>query len=142
MLPFETRVVEVKLSARRPLIETVAKLAAIGGGGTAISAPISQLLAQRTAVDVFIGITDNEEWATDRHGGMGFLPTWRRYRETVAPQAQAFLITIAPYPHAVAPPDEPGVHYISGWADHVPAYIAQTLAGYSSQIAAVRQIEL
>lgn len=142
VLPFETDVVEIELAAQQPLIETVARLATIGGGGTAVSAPISQLLARRTAVDVFIGITDNVEWATDGHGNSGFLPTWRRYRQTVAPGAQAFLITIAPYPHAVAPQDEPGVHYLYGWAEHVPAAIAQTLAGYSSQVAAVRRVVL
>ena len=93
-------------------------------------------------MDVFIGITDNVEWATDAYGGVGFLPTWRQYRAKVAPEAQAFLITIAPYPAAVAPPDEPGVHYIYGWADHVPAYIAQTLSGFAGQVAAVREVAL
>lgn len=142
VLPFEINVVKIKLTADQPLMQTVAQLTAIGGGGTAVSAPISELLKRRTAVDVFIGITDNVEWATDGDGNRGFLATWRRYRETVAPRAQAFLITIAPYPHAVAPQEEPGVHYIYGWADHVPAYIAQTIAGYAGQVAAVRQIEL
>ena len=142
VLPFETSVVKMKIRADWPLIKTISVLAGIGGGGTAVSAPISELLARDTVVDVFIGITDNVEWTSDSYGGVGFLPTWRRYRETVAPHAQAFLITIAPYPQAVAPQDEPGVHYIYGWTDQVPAYIAQTLAGYSSQIAAVREIEL
>jgi 60 kDa SS-A/Ro ribonucleoprotein len=142
ILPFETGVVDVKLKPKLPLMQIVAQLAAIGGGGTAVSAPISKLLKERTRIDVFIGITDNVEWATDTYGGTGFLPTWRRYREAVAPQAQAFLITIAPYRQVVAPPEEPGVHYVYGWADHVPAYIAQTLAGYAGQVEAVRQVQL
>lgn len=142
VLPFETGVVDVDLKPALPLMEIVAKLAAIGGGGTAVSAPISKLLKERTAVDVFIGITDNVEWARDTYGGEGFLPTWRRYRQEIAPNAQAFLITIAPYPHAVAPPEEPGVHYVYGWADHVPGYIAQTLAGFAGQVEAVRQVQL
>jgi 60 kDa SS-A/Ro ribonucleoprotein len=142
VLPFETDVVKVSLSPQQTLMEIVARLAAIGGGGTAVSAPISKLHKERTVVDVFVGITDNVEWATDTYGGTGFLPTWRRYRQEVAPHAQAFLITIAPYRQAVAPPEEPGVHYVYGWADHVPAYIAQTLAGYAGQVEAVRQIQI
>jgi 60 kDa SS-A/Ro ribonucleoprotein len=139
VLPFEDRVVDIKLKHNLPLMEVVQRLASIGGGGTAVSAPVSKLLAERKAVDVFIGITDNVEWARDNYGGVGFLPTWRTYRKKVAPHAQAFLITIAPYANAVAPPDEPGVHYIYGWADHVPAYIAQTLRGYAGQVEAVRR---
>ncbi len=142
MLPFETDVVTVDLWPQRPLMETVAKLAAIDGDGTAVSAPISWLLARREPVDVFIGITDCEEWAADRDGGVGFLAVWRRYRAEVAPHAEAFLITIAPYMHAVAPQDEPGVRFFYGWADHVPALIAQTLNGYAGQVEAVRQIAL
>jgi 60 kDa SS-A/Ro ribonucleoprotein len=142
VLPFETGVVEVNIKPKLPLMQIVAKLAAIGGGGTAVSAPVSKLLKERAVVDVFIGITDNVEWATDTYGGQGFLPTWRRYRQEVAPHAQAFLITIAPYRQVVAPPDEPGIHFVYGWADHVPAYIAQTLAGFAGQVEAVRQVQL
>ncbi|HEY1015001.1 MAG TPA: TROVE domain-containing protein, partial [Herpetosiphonaceae bacterium] len=137
LLPFDTAVREVELTPGEPVMSVTAKIAKLCGGGTAISAPISLLLERREPVDVFIGITDSEEWARDGYGGHGFLPQWRAYREQVAPNAQAFLITIAPYGHAVAPQAEPGVHYIYGWADHVPAYIARTLAGYASQIAAI-----
>ncbi len=142
VLPFETDVVKLDLSPKLPLMQMVTQLAAIGGGGTAVSAPVSELIERRQRVDVFIGITDNVEWATDQHGGVGFLSTWRRYRERLAPRAQAFLITIAPYCQAVAPADEPGVHFIYGWADHVPTYIAQSVRGYAGQVEAVRQVRL
>lgn len=142
LLPFDTAVREVALAPGEPVMSVTAKIARLCGGGTAISAPISLLLSERRPIDVFIGITDSEEWASDRYGGLGFLPQWRAYRKQVAPEAQAFLITIAPYGHAVAPQSEPGVRYIYGWADHVPAYIAQTLAGYAGQVAAVEAVEL
>lgn len=142
VLPFETGVVKVDLKPHLPLLQIVAQLASIGGGGTAVSAPISELLKRRQVVDVFIGITDNIEWAADQYGGVGFLPTWRQYRKEVAPHARAFLITIAPYRQAVAPGDEPGVHFVYGWADHVPAYIAQTVNGYGGQVEAVQQVQV
>jgi 60 kDa SS-A/Ro ribonucleoprotein len=121
---------------------TADKLAAVGGGGTAVSAPISALLQERVVVDTFIGITDNIEWATDQAGGHGFLPTWRRYRREVAPAAQAFLITIAPYRHAVAPDGEPGVHYLYGWSEQVLGYISLMRHGLSAQVVAVRQLTM
>ena len=142
MVPFDTEVREVSLAPGAPVMAVTAEIARLCGGGTAVSAPISKLLAEGTRVDVFIGITDNEEWARDSYGRVGFLPAWREYRQRINPEAQAFLLTIAPYAHAVAPPDEPGVHFIYGWADHVPGYIAQTLAGYASQVAAIRQLDL
>jgi 60 kDa SS-A/Ro ribonucleoprotein len=142
VLPFENRVVNVKLNARDTVMTTADKLARIGGGGTAVSAPVSYLLGKRVKVDTFIGITDNIEWAVDQSGRHGFLPTWMEYKRRVAPEAKAFLITIAPYRHAVAPSDTPDVHYIYGWSDAVLKYIALSLEGLAGQVEAVRDIEL
>jgi len=138
VLPFENDVVKVKLSARDSLVTTAEKLAKIGGGGTAVSAPISQLLDDRVPVDVFIGITDNIEWARDQRGRLGFLPTWYEYKQKIAPNARAFLLTIAPYRHAVAPQEAADIHYIYGWNDTVLKYIALTLQGLASQVEEVR----
>ncbi len=140
VLPFERKVVDIKLSAHDSLMTTADKLAAINGGGTAVSAPVSYLLDHRIAVDTFIGITDNIEWATDQSGRQGFLPTWNEYKAKVAPHAQAFLITIAPHRHAVAPQTEPDVFYIYGWNDSVLAYI--TLEQQGLQVDAVRTMTL
>ncbi|MBN1122124.1 MAG: TROVE domain-containing protein [Anaerolineae bacterium] len=85
ILPFETDVVKIKLSAHDSAMTTADRLAKIGGGGTAVSAPVSYLLDKRIRVDTFIGITDNIEWARDQSGRHGFLPTTstgRRSRRT------------------------------------------------------------
>lgn len=121
---------------------TSEKLASIGGGGTAVSAPVSYLLDRKIKVDTFIGITDNIEWARDQSGRHGFLPTWNLYKERVAPQAKAFLITIAPYRHAVAPAATLDIHYIYGWNDTVLTYIGLLLQGLAGQVEAVRGMEL
>ncbi len=142
VLPFENQVVKVKLSGRDSLMTTAEKLAKIGGGGTAVSAPISHLLAQKIPVDTFIGITDNIEWAVDSYGNQGFLPTWREYKQKVAPQAKAFLITIAPYRNAVAPDNEPDVHYIYGWNDTVLKFISLTMNGLAGQVETVQSLEI
>jgi 60 kDa SS-A/Ro ribonucleoprotein len=142
VLPFENQVVEVKLSARDTLVTTANKLAKIGGGGTAVSAPVSALLDRKIKVDTFIGITDNIEWAADQSGRHGFLPTWYEYKQKVAPQAKAFLLTIAPYRHAIAPQHAADIYYTYGWNDSVLRYITLTLNGLAGQVEAVEQMEL
>ncbi|RPI35306.1 MAG: TROVE domain-containing protein [Hyphomicrobiaceae bacterium] len=142
VLPFREHVVEVKLNARDSLTTMAERIAQLVSGGTAVSAPVSYLLDHKVKVRTFIGITDNIEWAADQSGNLGFLPTWHKYKERIAPQARAFLLTIAPYRHAVAPTDEPGVHTIYGWNDSVLKYIGLTLEGLDGQVEAVRGIEL
>jgi 60 kDa SS-A/Ro ribonucleoprotein len=142
VLPFEHQVVEIKLSRTDSLMTTADKLAHIGGGGTAVSAPISYLLDHKIKVKTFIGITDNIEWATDQSGNTGFLPTWNQYKDKVAPKAQAYLLTIAPYRHAVAPKAAPDIHYIYGWSDSVLPYIALTQKGLAGQVETVRAMDI
>jgi 60 kDa SS-A/Ro ribonucleoprotein len=142
VLPFEQRVVDVRLSARDTLMTTANTLSKIGGGGTAVGAPVEHLLSMRTMakrakVDTFIGITDCEEWV-----GGGFLNAWRAYKRMVSPNAKAFLLTIAPYRHAVAPQSEPDVWFIYGWSDAVLPFIARTLQGVETQMEAVRAVSL
>lgn len=157
VLPFEHRVVNVRLSSRDSLMTTAEKLARIGGGGTAVASPITYLLEKKIRVDTFIGITDNEDWCygwdgktlgqfwtapSQRGETHGFLNAWRQYKAKVNPHARAFLLTIAPYRHAVAPPKEAGVYFVYGWSDAVLPFIAQTVSGEGTQLDAVRRVEL
>ncbi len=144
-LPFETVVhTNVGLSPRDEILTTAEKIARIGGGGTAVGAPVEYLLAHKVKVDTFIGITDNEDWA---YGGGyrcsgSFLDLWVRYQREVAPDARAYLVTIAPYRDAVAPAGTKGVRFIYGWSDAVPRFIAQDLASGASQVEEIERMSL
>lgn len=144
-LPFEQHVhPDCGLSARDDILVTADKIASMGGGGTAIGAPVEYLLDRKIPVDVFIGITDQEEWAYGagyRCSG-NFLSLWRKYREEVSPSVQAFLVTIAPYRDAVAPSSEKGVHLIYGWGHHVLRYISLMLESGESQVESVGRMQL
>jgi 60 kDa SS-A/Ro ribonucleoprotein len=157
VLPFEHQVVDVRLSAQDTLMTTADRLSKVGGGGTAVAAPISYLLKERIRVDTFIGITDNEDWCygwdgrtlahfrsmpSQRGDEHGFLNAWRKYKRTVNPDAKALLLTIAPYRHSVAPQHEPDVWFIYGWSDAVLPFIARTLNGVQTQMEAVRAVRL
>jgi 60 kDa SS-A/Ro ribonucleoprotein len=147
VLPFESHVVtNAGLSFRDDVLVTAEKLARIHGGGTAVGAPIQHLLDRKISVDVFIGITDNEDW--DHGDGYGhqirgsFLALWRDYRKNVNPNAKAFLVTIAPYRDAVAPKGEKGVRFIYGWSDRVLEYIMLSLDAGKTQVQAIEAMSL
>ena len=144
-LPFNTGVIpNCGLSSRDDILVTAEKIKRLGGGGTAVGAPVEYLLDRKIAVDVFIGVTDSEDWA---HGSGyscsgSFYSLWLRYKQEVNPDAQAFLVTIMPYRDAVAPSDAKGVHFISGWSDRVLKYISLTLENGASQIQDIEQMHL
>ena len=144
-LPFETRVIpDCGLSSRDDILVTAEKIKRLGGGGTAVGAPVEYLLNRKIAVDVFIGVTDSEDWAHG-HGyecSESFYDLWLRYKQEVNPDAQAFLVTIMPYRDAVAPSDAKGVHLISGWSDRVLRYISLTLETGFGQLDAIEQMPL
>jgi len=145
-LPFEVRVhPNCGLSKHDDILATAQKISSIGGGGTAVGAPIQYLLDCKIHTDVFIGITDNEDWAFGDRGyyaSGSFLSLWRRYRKEVNPEAQAFLVTIAPYRDAVAPSGEKGVHFIYGWSGNVLNYISLSLEHGQSQVREIEQMQL
>lgn len=144
LIPFDTSVQKICASPRDEIMVTAEKIASFMGGGTAIGAPIEHLLARKQKVDVFIGITDQEEWAYgDGHEcGWSFLSLWRKYRREVNPAARAYLVTIAPYQDAVAPAGEKGIRFIYGWSDEVLRYIALDLEGGNTQVEAIERMSL
>lgn len=145
-LPFDTEVhPDCGVSPKDDILRTAERIASYGGGGTAIGSPIEHLLRRKTAVDVFVGVTDSEDWAygSGWHKCSGsFLDLWRRYRAEVAPDAKAYLVTIAPYRDAVAPAGTEGVRFIYGWSEHVLRFIAQDLEGGESQVREIERLAL
>lgn len=144
-LPFDTRChTDHDLSSRDEILTSVEKIVRYGGGGTAIGSPIEHLLSRKTKVDVFIGVTDNVDWAYGDDGSCSgsFLDLWRRYRNEVSPEARAYLVTIAPYLEVVAPSGEKGVRFIYGWSDAVPGYIARDLEDGFGQTQEIERMEL
>lgn len=145
VLPFDTRVhTDANFSGRDDVMVTVEKLSRYCGGGTAVGAPLEHLLRTHTPVDVFIGITDGEDWCYGSGYACSgsFLENWRRYRQQVSPNCKAFLVTIAPYRDGVALAGEPGVHFTYGWSDAVIRYIALSLETGGGQINEIERMQL
>lgn len=138
LLPFDTEVYPDKghVSRRDTILSIVEKISG-SGGGTDIGAPIRHLLKEKKVVDVFIGITDQEDWA-----GRGFLTEWEEYKRKLSPDAKAFLVTIAPYRDGLAPAGTKDVYFTYGWSDSVLRFISTVLSGGAGQVDFVRKIDV
>ena len=136
LLPFNDQVCRASVS-RRSTVMDLATAIGRAEGGTDLGAPIRHLRERKDPVDVFIGVTDTEDWA-----GRGFLREWEAYKAKVSPHARAFLIAISPYRDWNAPVGVPDVRFVLGWSDAVLRYIPLVLAGGGGQVEAVRRLDL
>lgn len=97
VLPFEHRVRRIDLDPHARVAVNAAKLAAIGGGGTNVSAPIRLLNRKRAKVDLVVIVSDNESWVDpSRHGATATMNEWTKLKGR-CPDAKLVCIDIQPY---------------------------------------------
>ncbi|QTD45319.1 vWA domain-containing protein [Ottowia testudinis] len=118
VLPFEQRVVDVALNPRDSVLTNAAKLAAVGGGGTACSAPLEWLDRRKAQADVVLLVSDNESWADRARGrGTATMQAWEAFKQR-NPRAKLVCLDIQPY--ATTPAAErTDVLNIGGFSDEV-----------------------
>ncbi len=82
VLPFENRVVDVKLNPRDSVMTNAQHLASIGGGGTSCSAPLAILNKRNAKGDLVIFVSDNESWMDPSRGrGTAMMEEWNVFRQ-------------------------------------------------------------
>ena len=97
VLPFEVGVVNVALDPNARLAVNAAKLAAVGGGGTNVSAPLGVLNKDRAAVDLVVIVSDNESWVDARRSGAtATMGEWERLKRR-NPHAKLVCVDIQPH---------------------------------------------
>ena len=97
VLPFEQQVVKVALDANARLAVNAARLAAVGGGGTNVSAPLALLNRERAAVDLVVIVSDNESWVDARRSGAtATMQEWERLKRR---NSNARLVCVDVQPH-------------------------------------------
>ena len=97
VMPFEQRVVDVKLNPRDSVLTNAGRLAKIGGGGTNVSAPLALLNQQRAAVDLVVIVSDNESWIDAKRGGATqTMQEWGLLKSR-CPRAKLVCIDLQPY---------------------------------------------
>ncbi|MFX3635891.1 MAG: TROVE domain-containing protein [Candidatus Pristimantibacillus sp.] len=132
---FDTEVEDARPSRRDSILTQAERIHTRGGTDTA--APILKLLAERRIVDQIIMITDEHQ-----NSGSPFYEALLKYRKTMNPNVKVFIIDLAPYRYAMAPPQDHNIFYIYGWSDTVLSYIAQATKGYNTMIQQIDAIEL
>lgn len=129
VLPFETELVPVKLSARDTIMTNAQKLAEVGGGGTNCSAPLAWLNAKGAKGDLVVFISDNESWvdAGNPHRGTEMMRQWNVFKKR-NPNARLVCIDIVPNRTTQAA-ERGDIMNIGGFSDHVFSVIADFASG-------------
>jgi 60 kDa SS-A/Ro ribonucleoprotein len=128
VLPFECGVVRLKLDPHARLAVNAAKLAAVGGGGTNVSAPLAQLNQEFARVDLVVIVSDNESWVdASRRGATQTIREWDAIKRR-NPQAKLVCIDIQPHGTTQAS-GRPEILNVGGFSDAVFDTIARFAAG-------------
>lgn len=120
VIPFEQITVNVKLNPRDSIMTNAEKLANIGGGGTACSAPLAMLNRERADVDLVVIVSDNESWADDSQqwgATTSLMKEWNILKQR-CPEAKLVCLDIQPYTKAQAR-NRQDILNIGGFSDQV-----------------------
>jgi 60 kDa SS-A/Ro ribonucleoprotein len=140
VLPFEQSVVSLHLSARDSVMTNADRLAAVGGGGTSVSAPLAKLNRRKAKGDLVVIVSDNESWV-DSSGARGTatMREWNAFRAR-NPRARLVLIDLQPYRTTQAVERE-DILNIGGFSDQVFDVVSEFAAGRLSGDHWVERIE-
>ena len=120
VIPFEQITVNVQLNPRDSIMTNAEKLANIGGGGTACSAPLAMLNREKADVDLVVIVSDNESWADDSQGWgatTSLMKEWDILKRR-CPEAKLVCLDIQPYTQAQAR-NRHDILNIGGFSDQV-----------------------
>jgi 60 kDa SS-A/Ro ribonucleoprotein len=142
VLPFEQRVVPIDLDPHARLAVNAARLAAVGGGGTDVSAPLAKLNRKRAGVDLVVIVSDNQSWVDATRGGA--TATMREWDSIVRrnPGAKLVCVDIQPYGTTQAS-GRPEILNVGGFSDAVFDTIARFALGQTRDwVELVNQMEV
>ena len=143
LLPFEERVVPMKLDPFARVAVNAATLASIGGGGTNVSAPLALLNAERAVVDLVVIVSDNQSWVdSTRHGATATISEWNRLKKR-CPAAKLVCIDLQPYGTTQAK-DRKDILNVGGFSDSVFETLSRFANGEGDRdwVAEVNEMEV
>lgn len=128
VLPFENRVVPVQLDPHARVAVNAAKLAAIGGGGTNLSAPLVLMNQAKVTADLVVIVSDNQSWMdAARIGATAAMTEWNKLKKR-CPQAKLVCIDLQPYGTTQTQGRE-DILNVGGFSDAVFDTLARFAAG-------------
>jgi 60 kDa SS-A/Ro ribonucleoprotein len=133
IIPFESKIVDVRLNPRDSIMTNAEKLSNLPFGGTNCSAPLAELNRRRAKGDVLIYVSDNESWIdTPYHGRFGgsATETMRQWNEFKSRNGDAKLvcIDIQPYDHSQAK-ERRDILNVGGFSDQVFTLVSEFANG-------------
>jgi len=140
VLPFEEKVVSVRLNSRDSIMSNARTLAAVGGGGTNCSAPVNLLNGRKALGDLVIFISDNQSWVDAGVGrGTALMGAWQQFRQR-NPSAKLVCLDVQPYATTQATERE-DILNIGGFSDQVFEVISAFASGELNGDHWVRRIQ-
>lgn len=128
VMPFDVDVVGMALDPKARVAVNAARLAAIGGGGTNVSAPLARLNAERAKVDTVVIVSDNESWIDPtRRGATATMNEWNKLKAR-NPGAKLICVDIQPYGTTQAK-DRKDIMNVGGFTDAVFEAMARFASG-------------
>jgi 60 kDa SS-A/Ro ribonucleoprotein len=128
VLPFAVEVEHVRVNPRDTVMTNAARLAAVGGGGTCVSAPFVWLNGRQERGDLVIVVSDNESWADVPAGrGTATMEAWNVFRRR-NPGARLVLLDIQPTPTTQVAGRE-DILNVGGFSDQVFSVVSDFAAG-------------
>lgn len=142
VLPFEQKVIDLTLKATDRLAVNAAKLAAVGGGGTNVSAPLAKLNREKAAVDLVVIVSDNESWVdATRRVATATMTEWDKLKKR-NPGAKLVCVDVAPYGTTQAA-GRADILNVGGFSDVVFDTIARFVSGETRDwVEIIREVEV
>jgi len=142
VLPFEQSVVRLELNSFDRLAANAAKLAAVGGGGTNVSAPLALLNEEKAEVDLVIIVSDNQSWVDETRSGA--TATMREWDKIVRRNRRAKLVCIDIQPHGTTQASgRPEILNVGGFSDAVFETVARFARGETRDwVEVIKQVEI
>jgi 60 kDa SS-A/Ro ribonucleoprotein len=127
VLPFEQDVVRLTINGRDSVMTNARKLASVGGGGTACSAPLAKLNREGAEGDLVILVSDNESWMDAGGRGTALLREWESFKSR---NAAARLVCLDLQPNKTTQAlERTDILNIGGFSDAVFEVIAEFAEG-------------
>ena len=141
VLPFDTQVHAHVSNPRDSIITQAQRLAALCGGGTAVSAPLKQLNHERAHVETLLVVSDNESWSdTQRGAATATMREWAKLRAR-NPNARLVCIDLQPYMTSQTRAGDRVLH-IGGFSDAVFDLLATAASGAQDWTAQIEAIDV
>lgn len=139
----DTSLHKLKLGKSASVADVAQTLAAMGGGGTDLPAPMAELNKLKENPDLIVYFSDNESWA-DRRGGYyghatGMMDEFKKLKDR-SPTTKLICVDLQPYGTSQAH-DAKDILKVGGFSDRVFDVISDFLQGRNGKGFWVSQIE-